>query len=80
MDYKLLFTPIEAGGTWVLDYDECLHDDMEEVILRCGREDLILCSKSILIYDNPERCSLHLIGDNYDLSDFWAECYNMPKD
>ena len=77
MNYNLCMIPVEMGGTWLLDYDEELHGEMEEVIIACNREDLVLCSKSASTFDDPKRCSLHLIGDNFNLNDFWEACLQI---
>lgn len=68
MDYKLIMLPIEAGGTALLDYEPFHHDLMEEAIMHCGREDLVLCSLPVL---QAGQYSLHLISDNQDLTDWW---------
>ena len=68
MDYKLNMLPMELGGTAILDYDPEYHHLMEETLVLCGREDIILCSRS---YTNQEKCSMHLISENYDLTDWW---------
>ena len=68
MDYKLNMLPMELGGTAVLDYDPEYQYLMEETLVLCGREDIILCSRS---YTNEEKCSMHLISENHDLTDWW---------
>ena len=68
MDYKLNMLPMELGGTAVLDYDPEYQYLMEETLVLCGREDIILCSRS---YTNQEKCSMHLISENYDLTYWW---------
>lgn len=77
MDFKLIMLPIEAGGTCVLDYDPELQENMEKSIMKCGREDLILCSVPVLF---PGKCSLHLISDNFDLDDFWKACQEVSEE
>lgn len=68
MDYKLKMLPLEEGGTSVLDYDPAFHELMEEAIMHCGREDLVLCSVATL---DIGQYSMHLISDNQDLTDWW---------
>lgn len=68
MDYKLNMAPLEQGGTAVLDYDPEFHHMMEESIMQCGREDLVLCSVPSM---NQGQYSMHLISDNHDLTDWW---------
>jgi hypothetical protein len=41
---------------------------MEETLMLCGREDIILCSRS---YTDKEKYSMHLISENNDLTDWW---------
>ncbi len=68
MDYKLNMLPMELGGTAVLDYDPEYQYLMEETLMLCGREDIILCSRS---YTDKEKYSMHLISENNDLTDWW---------
>lgn len=68
MDYKLNMLPLELGGTAILDYDPEYQYLMEEALMLCGREDIVLCSRS---YTDPTKCSMHLISENDDLTDWW---------
>lgn len=68
MDFKLRMAPLEEGGTAVIDYDPAFHHMMEESIVHCGREDLILCSVPSV---HPGQYSMHLISDNNDLTNWW---------
>ncbi len=70
-------TPIELGGTGVLDYDPELQENMEKALVLCGREDLVLCSSPIL-YEG--KYSLHLISDNGDLTDWWEACMKVSEE
>ena len=73
MNYKLNMLSLENGGTAILDYD-CEHQElMEETLMLCGREDIVLCSRPSVY---AGKCSMHLISDNNDLTDWW-ECVNM---
>lgn len=71
MNYKLIMKPVEAGGTCILDYDPEVQGMMEKALMKCGREDLILCSRPVVY---PGKYSLHIISDNYDLDDWWDAC------
>jgi hypothetical protein len=68
MNYKLNMLPLDEGGTAVLDYEPSFHSLMEETLMLCGREDIVLCSRS---YINEDMFSMHLISDKYDLTDWW---------
>lgn len=69
--------PIEEGGTCILDYDPEMQENIEKAIEMCGREDLVLCSVSVL---SSEKHSLHLISDNHNLSDFWDACEKISNE
>lgn len=76
MDYKLNMLPLVEGGTAVLDYEPQFHPLMEETLVLCGREDIVLCSRS---YINEGMYSMHLISDDYDLTDWW-DCAKVISD
>lgn len=77
MDYQLIMSPIEMGGTCVLDYDPELQESMEKALMKCGREDLVLCSVPVLF---EGKHSLHLISDNTDLTDWWNACMEVSQE
>ena len=70
-------TPLEMGGTCILDYDPELQENMEKALVLCGREDLILCSVPVLF---KGKHSLHLISDNTNLEDWWEACLTIRED
>lgn len=76
MDFKLKMMPVEVGGTCVLDYDPDIHENMEKALQICGREDLILCSVPTVF---PGKYSLHIISDNFDLTDWWEACMMVSE-
>jgi hypothetical protein len=77
MNFKLIMKPLEDGGTCILSYEPELHDKMEKTLLKCGREDLILCSAPVIY---PNKYSLHLISDKEDLTDWWEACMIVSEE